>query len=51
MRRGEFGDDAHGRIALNEQLEERFLAADDTIEKVVVVPESFANLLVGLHHM
>ena len=49
--RGEFSDDAHGRIALNEQLEKGFLTADDTIEKVVVVPESFANLLIGLHHM
>ena len=51
MCRGEFGDDAHGRIALDEEFEERFLAADDAIEKVVVVPEPFANLLVRLHHM
>ena len=51
MCRGEFGDDAHGRIAFDEQLEERFLTADDAIEKVVVISEPFANLLVGLHHM
>lgn len=51
MCRGELGDDAHGRIAFDEQLEERFLTADDAIEKVVVISEPFANLLVGLHHM
>ena len=51
MCRGELGDDTHGRIAFNEELEERLLTADDAIEKVVVVPEPFANLLVGLHYM
>ena len=51
MCRGEFGDNAHSRIAFDEQLEERFLAADDAIKKVVIVPEPFADLLIGLHYM
>ena len=51
MRRGELGDDAHGRIAFNEELEKGFLTADDAIEKIVVIPKPFANPLIGLHHM
>ena len=49
--RGEFGDDTHGWIAFDEKRKERFLAADDAIEKVSVIPEPHGDLLIGLHYM
>ena len=48
---GEFGDDAHSWIAFDEKLKERFLAADDAVEKVSVVPKPYGDLLIGLHYM
>ena len=48
--RGEFGDDAYGWIAFDEKLKERFLATDDAVEKVSVVPKPYGDLLIGLHY-
>ena len=50
MRRGESGEDAHGRIRPDEQVEEGLLAAHDTVDDMVVRAEAGDDRAVGAHH-